>query len=115
MLDLLRSINTSESDRLVKFIFVSPMNPPLVLKVNDTRVVLKHADPNVVGSDYINANYVRVRVQRRKHKRLIFCLLTLTGFVMADLCRTPCGSPPTRRGTSPRRGVSPPLSTTFGK
>ncbi|CAF97832.1 unnamed protein product, partial [Tetraodon nigroviridis] len=30
-----------------------------ILPFNDTRVILRHADPNVVGSDYINANYVR--------------------------------------------------------
>lgn len=35
-----------------------------MLEVNDTRVTLKNADPNVVGSDYINANYLRVRVRR---------------------------------------------------
>ena len=29
-------------------------------EVNDTRVVLQSGDPSVVGSDYINANYVRV-------------------------------------------------------
>lgn len=32
-------------------------------QVNETRVILKDTDPNVVGSDYINANYVRVSVQ----------------------------------------------------
>ncbi|XP_034030393.1 tyrosine-protein phosphatase non-receptor type 6 isoform X2 [Thalassophryne amazonica] len=30
-----------------------------ILPFNDTRVVLQNADPNVVGSDYINANYVK--------------------------------------------------------
>uniref|UniRef100_A0A3P8S855 protein-tyrosine-phosphatase n=1 Tax=Amphiprion percula TaxID=161767 RepID=A0A3P8S855_AMPPE len=30
-----------------------------ILPFNDTRVILKDADPDVVGSDYINANYVR--------------------------------------------------------
>ncbi|XP_037532531.1 tyrosine-protein phosphatase non-receptor type 6 [Nematolebias whitei] len=30
-----------------------------ILPFNDTRVILKNADPNVVGSDYINANYVK--------------------------------------------------------
>uniref|UniRef100_A0A674MCD8 Tyrosine-protein phosphatase non-receptor type n=1 Tax=Takifugu rubripes TaxID=31033 RepID=A0A674MCD8_TAKRU len=30
-----------------------------ILPFNDTRVILKNADPNVVGSDYINANYLR--------------------------------------------------------
>lgn len=29
-------------------------------QVNDTRVILQDADPNVVGADYINANYVKV-------------------------------------------------------
>ncbi|XP_059424055.1 tyrosine-protein phosphatase non-receptor type 6-like isoform X2 [Carassius carassius] len=29
-----------------------------ILPFDDTRVILKNADPNVVGSDYINANYV---------------------------------------------------------
>lgn len=32
-------------------------------QVNETRVTLKDTDPNVVGSDYINANYVRVSLQ----------------------------------------------------
>ncbi|XP_033836917.1 tyrosine-protein phosphatase non-receptor type 6 [Periophthalmus magnuspinnatus] len=30
-----------------------------ILPFNDTRVILQNADPNEVGSDYINANYVR--------------------------------------------------------
>ncbi|CAL8289630.1 unnamed protein product [Merluccius merluccius] len=30
-----------------------------ILPFNDTRVVLQNADPTIVGSDYINANYVR--------------------------------------------------------
>ncbi|XP_061804029.1 tyrosine-protein phosphatase non-receptor type 6 [Nerophis lumbriciformis] len=30
-----------------------------ILPFNDTRVTLQDADPNVVGSDYINANFVR--------------------------------------------------------
>lgn len=32
-------------------------------QVNDTRVILKGSDPNVVGSDYINANFVKVSLQ----------------------------------------------------
>lgn len=32
-------------------------------QVNETRVILKDTDPDVVGSDYINANYVRVSLQ----------------------------------------------------
>ncbi|XP_043972813.1 tyrosine-protein phosphatase non-receptor type 6 isoform X2 [Gambusia affinis] len=30
-----------------------------ILPFNDTRVILQNADPNVLGSDYINANYVK--------------------------------------------------------
>lgn len=30
-----------------------------ILPFNDTRVILENADPDVVGSDYINANYVK--------------------------------------------------------
>uniref|UniRef100_A0A3P8X2G6 protein-tyrosine-phosphatase n=1 Tax=Cynoglossus semilaevis TaxID=244447 RepID=A0A3P8X2G6_CYNSE len=30
-----------------------------ILPFNDTRVILQDADPNTVGSDYINANYVK--------------------------------------------------------
>uniref|UniRef100_A0A667X6N1 protein-tyrosine-phosphatase n=1 Tax=Myripristis murdjan TaxID=586833 RepID=A0A667X6N1_9TELE len=30
-----------------------------ILPFNDTRVILQDADPNIVGSDYINANYVQ--------------------------------------------------------
>lgn len=33
----------------------------LFFSVDETRVILENADPNVVGSDYINANYVIVR------------------------------------------------------
>lgn len=80
----------------------------LALQVNDTRVILKDRDPDVVGSDYINANYVRVRVQRRRRERPVVSvsrLVTLTAFVTADLCRTTCGSPPTRRCTSPLRAA----------
>lgn len=32
-------------------------------QVNDTRVILQNADADVVGSDYINANYLRVSLQ----------------------------------------------------
>uniref|UniRef100_A0AAQ5X1Y5 protein-tyrosine-phosphatase n=1 Tax=Amphiprion ocellaris TaxID=80972 RepID=A0AAQ5X1Y5_AMPOC len=54
--------------------------------VNDTRVILKDADPDVVGSDYINANYVRVSHSNttdtlQKHYRKVYiatqgCLAT---------------------------------------
>uniref|UniRef100_A0A8C6UX29 protein-tyrosine-phosphatase n=1 Tax=Neogobius melanostomus TaxID=47308 RepID=A0A8C6UX29_9GOBI len=30
-----------------------------ILPFNDTRVILQNSDPDVVGSDYINANYIR--------------------------------------------------------
>lgn len=32
----------------------------LIISVDHTRVILKDDDPNVSGSDYINANYVSV-------------------------------------------------------
>lgn len=47
----------------------SPSLPPslhfihLFSPVNDTRVILQNSDPDVVGSDYINGNYVRVSLQ----------------------------------------------------
>lgn len=90
----------------------------LVLEVNDTRVILENVDPDVVGSDYINANYVRVRVRGRKHTQLICSLafvVTLTGLLIADLYRTTCGSPATRRFTSPLRGVWQQLLAISGK
>ncbi len=37
----------------------------MFLQVNDTRVILDDADPDVVGSDYINANYVKVSLHSR--------------------------------------------------
>uniref|UniRef100_A0A673ASF1 protein-tyrosine-phosphatase n=1 Tax=Sphaeramia orbicularis TaxID=375764 RepID=A0A673ASF1_9TELE len=37
-----------------------------ILPFNDTRVILQDTDPEVVGSDYINANYVRVSLQNQK-------------------------------------------------
>uniref|UniRef100_A0A3Q3A2L5 Tyrosine-protein phosphatase non-receptor type n=1 Tax=Kryptolebias marmoratus TaxID=37003 RepID=A0A3Q3A2L5_KRYMA len=37
-----------------------------ILPFNDTRVILANGDPNVVGSDYINANYVKVSPQERQ-------------------------------------------------
>uniref|UniRef100_A0A8C2CWR1 protein-tyrosine-phosphatase n=1 Tax=Cyprinus carpio TaxID=7962 RepID=A0A8C2CWR1_CYPCA len=46
-----------------------------ILPFDDTRVILHNADPNVVGSDYINANYVTVRPQHKSqlnHKSLKF-------------------------------------------
>lgn len=43
----------------------SPTFPSLVLKVTDTRVILQNADPTVVGSDYINGNYMKVSLQSR--------------------------------------------------
>uniref|UniRef100_A0A8C2FHM4 Tyrosine-protein phosphatase non-receptor type n=1 Tax=Cyprinus carpio TaxID=7962 RepID=A0A8C2FHM4_CYPCA len=48
-----------------------------ILPFDDTRVVLQNADPNVVGSDYINANYVIVRPQHKSqhnHKSLKYFL-----------------------------------------
>ncbi|XP_052434710.1 tyrosine-protein phosphatase non-receptor type 6 isoform X1 [Carassius gibelio] len=49
-----------------------------ILPFDDTRVILENADPNVVGSDYINANYVVVRARHKSqhnHKSLKFFLL----------------------------------------
>lgn len=40
-------------------------------QVNDTRVILQDADPNIVGSDYINANYVKVSQQTQKQTIII--------------------------------------------
>ncbi|CAL8258116.1 unnamed protein product [Boreogadus saida] len=50
-----------------------------ILPFNDTRVVLETADPTVVGSDYINANYVRDTMRPDNDKVFIAtqgCLLT---------------------------------------
>ncbi|XP_056458305.1 tyrosine-protein phosphatase non-receptor type 6 isoform X1 [Gadus chalcogrammus] len=50
-----------------------------ILPFNDTRVVLETADPAVVGSDYINANYVRDTLRPDNDKVFIAtqgCLLT---------------------------------------
>ena len=33
-------------------------SPPSLFTVDHTRVILKDSDPSVIGSDYINANYI---------------------------------------------------------
>lgn len=33
---------------------------PILLPVDETRVILSSGDPNIIGSDYINGNYVTV-------------------------------------------------------
>ena len=99
---------------------------PSLSQVDDTRVVLRNADPCVVGSDYINGNYVKVRVQTlcahsnttwRQHKKThnrklthlvdiryvtLRLLCVLIHFVV---CRTTCGSQEIRRFTSPVRAA----------
>ncbi|XP_072250141.1 tyrosine-protein phosphatase non-receptor type 6 isoform X1 [Leuresthes tenuis] len=51
-----------------------------ILPFNDTRVILEDADPNVVGSDYINANYVKNKLRESEDKKVYIatqgCLLT---------------------------------------
>ncbi|XP_038140282.1 tyrosine-protein phosphatase non-receptor type 6 isoform X2 [Cyprinodon tularosa] len=51
-----------------------------ILPFNDTRVLLKNADPNVVGSDYINANYVKNKLWESKENKMYIatqgCLAT---------------------------------------
>jgi len=51
--------------------FLSPSvsSPRPLVQVNDTRVRLQDTDPGVVGSDYINANFVRVSLRRLRHRR----------------------------------------------
>lgn len=97
---------------------VSPTNS--FAQVNDTRVILQNADADVVGSDYINANYLRVSLQchwplSNKQNCQIFCfssfmtLLVFKVIVVVELslcvCRTPCGRPQIRKFTLPLRGV----------
>lgn len=89
-------------------------------QVNDTRVILEDSDPNVVGSDYINGNYVKVRIQShwahrntawQRHRRKLWYLLlwSLSWFrVCIDslcVCRTNCRNPKIRKFTLPLRGV----------
>ncbi|KAF7226966.1 tyrosine-protein phosphatase non-receptor type 6 [Nothobranchius furzeri] len=51
-----------------------------ILPFNDTRVILKNASPDVVGSDYINANYVKNKlwesVGQKKYIATQGCLAT---------------------------------------
>ncbi|MEQ2179013.1 hypothetical protein GOODEAATRI_020189, partial [Goodea atripinnis] len=49
-------VNAADIDSRVKQLDLT-LNKPS--EVNDTRVILQNADPEVVGSDYINANYVK--------------------------------------------------------
>ncbi|CAG6015092.1 unnamed protein product [Menidia menidia] len=51
-----------------------------ILPFNDTRVILDSADPDVVGSDYINANYVRNKLWESGGQKVYIatqgCLMT---------------------------------------
>uniref|UniRef100_A0A8C4GR22 protein-tyrosine-phosphatase n=1 Tax=Dicentrarchus labrax TaxID=13489 RepID=A0A8C4GR22_DICLA len=51
-----------------------------ILPFNDTRVILQDTDPQVVGSDYINANYVRNTLQESTDQKVYIatqgCLAT---------------------------------------
>ncbi|XP_061675724.1 tyrosine-protein phosphatase non-receptor type 6 isoform X2 [Syngnathoides biaculeatus] len=51
-----------------------------ILPFNDTRVILQDADPNVVGSDYINANYMRNTLWESENQKVYIatqgCLAT---------------------------------------
>ncbi|KAF6734055.1 Tyrosine-protein phosphatase non-receptor type 6 [Oryzias melastigma] len=50
-----------------------------ILPFNDTRVILQDTDPNIVGSDYINANYVKNKLRETDQKVYIAtqgCLAT---------------------------------------
>uniref|UniRef100_A0A671M353 protein-tyrosine-phosphatase n=1 Tax=Sinocyclocheilus anshuiensis TaxID=1608454 RepID=A0A671M353_9TELE len=51
-----------------------------ILPFDDTRVTLQNADPNVVGSDYINANYVINKLMDINYQKVYIacqgCLLT---------------------------------------
>lgn len=106
-------------------VFFSRSAPSVLLfphKVNDTRVILQDTDPDIVGSDYINANYVKVSFQRLlSHnnaeqfrgniKKMLFLLLTSSLFV----CRTTWGSVEIRKFTLPPRGASQLPSTISGR
>ncbi|XP_048009065.1 tyrosine-protein phosphatase non-receptor type 6 isoform X2 [Megalobrama amblycephala] len=54
-----------------------------ILPFDDTRVILQNADPNVVGSDYINANYVVNKLMDINHQKVYIacqgCLATTVG------------------------------------
>lgn len=49
--------------------------------VDETRVILQCHDPNVVGADYINANYVKVFLKQRnkytQEEALFFFFFTI--------------------------------------
>lgn len=51
-----------------------------ILPFNDTRVILEDSDPNVVGSDYINGNYVKNKLQESEDQKVYIatqgCLAT---------------------------------------
>nr|XP_015193347.1 PREDICTED: tyrosine-protein phosphatase non-receptor type 6 [Lepisosteus oculatus] len=57
-----------------------------ILPFNDTRVVLESGDPNVIGSDYINANYVKGAPNKEiKLMQRSSLLVTLKGTVLPYL------------------------------
>lgn len=49
--------------------------------VDTTRVEILEADPDVAGSDYINANYIRVRLLSLIAR---FCAMTAAGKLLFD-------------------------------
>ncbi|XP_056114429.1 tyrosine-protein phosphatase non-receptor type 6 isoform X1 [Rhinichthys klamathensis goyatoka] len=54
-----------------------------ILPFDETRVILQSGDPNVVGSDYINANYVVNKLMDINHQKIYIacqgCLATTVG------------------------------------
>lgn len=73
--------------------------------VDETRVVLLGGDPNVVGSDYINANYVKVflRLQTGGFAPRLYA----HDFVLAlCLCRIRCVRAVLQKSTLRVRAVS---------
>lgn len=49
----------------------------IFISVDHTRVKLKDVDPNVLGSEYINANYIKVQFQDFPHLLILSILDTI--------------------------------------
>lgn len=83
--------------------------------VDETRVILQGRDPNVVGSDYINGNYVKV-ISQSTYRRVLHRFFTTNAndFVL-HLCRIRCVRAVLQKYTLRAKDVSQLLSMISGK
>lgn len=83
--------------------------------VDETRVILQDRDHNVVGSDYINGNYVKVFIKRSHTNTRVSNILPLLSLLILHLCRIGCVKAVLQKSTLRVKAVSQQPSTISGK